>query len=497
MSDRLDHGLNGEATPYEKRIDLLNIKRAERKSAIREIDRLPPHSVEAEQGVLCCVLLAPNETLPFCIEKFTGKAETFYDLRHQVIYDLLIAMYDRRDPIDPITIQQALRDNQQLEAVGGLSYLAALLDAAPSAANVEYYAGIIQDKFMLRSMVRVCTEHVGKVYNDEGDPDALLDGLERDVLKIGDARGWTEIKKIKDLVHGAISTLEDYYQRAGILRGLSTGFVDLDKMTGGLNGGEMIVIAGRPGLGKTSFAMNIAEHVAVEQRKSVGVFSLEMSAEALVLRMLCSRARTNLANFRDGFMADRDFPKLTGAAGKLANAPIFINDSCALTVVQLRAKARRMVQQHGIKLFIIDYLQLLRGTSGRKRVEEVSEISVGIKAFSKEMNVPVIILSQLNREMERDKGRAPRLSDLRESGQIEADADLVGLLYKPKIGDEEKDNDEPVEAEAVNLMIAKQRNGPTGNVHLTFIKSYTRFESAARVSSEDVPEEQGRLPYPD
>src|SRR5881296_682343 len=237
---------------------------------------------------------------------------------------------------------------------------------------------------------------------------------------------------IKDLVKRSITTIEDYHQRQGTLTGIGTGFVDLDKLTTGLHGGEMIVIAARPSVGKTSLAMNIAEFVAIDERLPVGVFSLEMTAESLVLRMLCSRSRVNLRNVREGFLAERDFPKLTGAAGKLSNAPLFIDDSSALSILQLRAKARRMFQQYGIKLFVIDYLQLLHSTARRaeNRQQEIADISSGIKALAKELKVPIIVLSQLNRDFEKDKSRKPRLSDLRESGSIEQDADVVCLLYK-------------------------------------------------------------------
>src|SRR6266487_3828616 len=276
-----------------------------------------------------------------------------------------------------------------------------------------------------------------------------------------------------------------------MLTGIGTGFVDLDKLTTGLHGGEMIVIAARPSVGKTSLAMNIAEYVAIDERLPVGIFSLEMTAESLILRMLCSRSRVNLRNVREGFLAERDFPKLTGAATKLSSAPLFIDDSSGLSILQLRAKARRMYQQYGIKLFIVDYLQLIHSTSRRaeNRQQEIADISSGIKALAKELEVPVMVLSQLNREIEREKGRPPRLSDLRESGAIEQDADLVGLLYKPKSDsdDEEAGSGAEEEAVAVNLLIAKQRNGPTGDVSLTFLKPYTRFESAAKVSADDVP----------
>ena len=454
------------------------------------VDRLPPHSPEAEQGVLGCVLIAPNDCMGESIEKLKAGAEVFYDLRHQTIFATLAHMYDAREAIDVITLQQRLKDKQLLDQVGGLAYLAGLPDLVPSSANLGYYLDIVQEKYLLRKMIHTCTDVVSRVYDYEGEVDALMDEVERDILRISEARVQTQTIAIKDLVKKAINTIEDFHQRQGLLTGVGTGFTDLDKMTSGLHGGEMIVIAARPSMGKTSLAMNIAEHVSIDLRLPVGVFSLEMTSESLVLRMLCSRSRVNLRNVRDGFLAERDFPKLTGAAGKLANAPLFIDDSSGLSILQMRAKARRMHQQYGIKLFVIDYLQLLHSTARRaeNRQQEIADISNGIKSLAKELNVPVIVLSQLNRELEREKNRKPRLSDLRESGAIEQDADLVGLLYKPS-SDDEDSNTAPAEQDAVpvNLLIAKQRNGPTGDVYLTFLKSFTRFESAAKVSDEDVP----------
>jgi len=471
----------------------VDLKKAGRKRAARpegsKVDRLPPHSLEAEQGVLGCVLLAPAECLGECIEKFKPGAEVFYDLRHRTIYEALVEMFDHKEPIDAITLQQRLKDRQQLEAVGGLAYLSALPDTVPTAANLGYYQEIVREKFILRKMIQACTEVVGRVYEYEGEVDALLDEVERDILRISEARVEATTNTIKDLVRKAITTIEDYHQRQGVLTGVGTGFADLDKMTSGLHEGEMIVIAARPSMGKTSLAMNIADTVAVDQRLPVGVFSLEMTAEALVLRMLCSRSRVNLRHITSGFLANQDFPKLTGAAGKLANAPLFIDDSAGLSILQLRAKARRMAQQYGIKLFVIDYLQLLHSTARRaeNRQQEIADISNGIKALAKELKVPVIVLSQLNRELEKDKNRKPRLSDLRESGAIEQDADLVALLYKPSGGDDDDGGGPEQDAEPVNLLIAKQRNGPTGDVNLTFLRSYTRFESAAKISGDDLP----------
>ena len=286
-----------------------------------KVDRLPPHSPEAEQGVLGCVLLSPNECLGECIEKFRHGAEAFYDLRHQTIFNTLVEMFDSREAIDVITLQQRLKNKQLLEEVGGIAYLATLPDTVPSAANLSYYLDIVQEKFLLRKMIQTCTGVVGRVYDYEGEVDALMDEVERDILRISESRVQSQTTTIKDLVKKAINTIEDFHQRQGMLTGVGTGFTDLDKMTSGLHGGEMVVIAARPSMGKTSLAMNIAEHVAIEQRLAVGVFSLEMTAESLVLRMLCSRSRVNLRNVREGFLAERDFPKLTGLGWQAGQRP--------------------------------------------------------------------------------------------------------------------------------------------------------------------------------
>ncbi len=439
--------------------------------------------------MLGSILLDPTE-MAMCIERLKAGAEVFYDLRHQTIYEALEKMYDARESIDIITLQQQLKDRQLLEQVGGIAYLSSLPDLSPSAANLAYYIEIVREKYLLRKVIQVCTGVVTRVYDQEGEVDQLLDEVERDVLRLSESRVETQSTSMRDLVRKAITTIEDFHQRQGMLTGISTGFRDFDRMTSGFHGGEMIVIAARPSMGKTSLAMNIAEHVALEEKLPVGVFSLEMTSESLVLRMLCSRSKVNIRNIRDGFLAERDFPKLTGAAGKLAGAPLFIDDSSGLSVLQFRAKARRMHQQHGIKLFVIDYLQLLHSTARRaeNRQQEIADISNGIKSLAKELNVPVIVLSQLNRELEKDKNRKPRMSDLRESGAIEQDADLIGLLYRPSTGDEEESGSPSQEDSVpVNLLIAKQRNGPTGDVNLTFVKSFTRFEDAAKVSDEDVP----------
>ncbi len=484
MIDSFDEGSGGAPADFKK---------ARRKKAtvadLGRVDRLPPHSVEAEQGVLGCVLLAPHECLGECIEKLKNGGEVFYDLRHRTIYETLIEMYDQKAAIDLITVQQRLKDRNQLEGVGGLAYLSSLPDAVPSAANLEYYREIVREKFVLRRMIATCTDVVTRAYEHQGEVDTLLDEVERDVLQMSGERIAAGNRTMKDLVHQAIHTIEEYHQRQGKLGGLATGFIDLDKMTDGWHEGEMIVIAARPSMGKTSLAMNMAEHVAVGLNLPVGVFSLEMTGESLVMRLMASLARVNSRNIRDGFLSERDFAKLTTAAGKLAKAPLFIDDASGLSILQLRAKARRMHQQFGIKLFVIDYLQLLHSTSRRadNRQQEIADISNGVKALAKELRVPVIVLSQLNREMEKEKNRKPRMSDLRESGSIEQDADVVAMLYRPAMEDEEGAPSPEQEAVPVNLLIAKQRNGPTGDVNLTFIKSCTRFENAAKISGEDIP----------
>jgi replicative DNA helicase len=403
---------------------------------------LPPHSIEAEQGVLGCALLDPNQCIGECVEKLKDDGQAaFYDLRHQTIYETLLRKFNNRQAIDLITVQQDLKDRQLLDQVGGIAYLSQLQDAVPSAANLSYYLDIVREKYLLRKLITTCTSVVGRVFDFEGEVEALLDEVEKEILRVNESRAQSGVQPVNNLVHEAIATIENYFGRQGQLGGLATGFVDLDRMTDGLHGSEMIVIAARPSMGKTSLAMNIVEHVALELKLPVGVFSLEMSAASLILRMMCSLARVNLGQIREGFMSEADFPKLTSAAGRLSASKLFIDDTAGLSILQLRARARRMAQQHGIKLFVIDYLQLLNSTAARakeNRQQEIADISSGIKALAKELNVPVIVLAQLNREIEKDRNRKPRMSDLRESGSIEQDADLIGMLYKPDTNEDEK-----------------------------------------------------------
>lgn len=461
------------------------------------LDRLPPHDLQMEMGVLGCCLLSPHECLNECITqlKSVGK-EAFYNLRHQEIYQTLVTMRESNAPIDLITIRENLMTRQMLDQVGGIAYISQIQDGVPSAANLSWYLEKVKEKFVLRRMIETCTGVVGRIYEFEGDVDSLLDETEKEILAVGNIRrSVDEIQSSKELVQESINEIEKLFNRKGALGGLPTGFPDLDRMTDGLHGGDMVVIAARPSMGKTSMALNIAEHVVLESKVPVGIFSLEMSALSLMMRMKCSVARVNLRKIQDGFMSEGDFPRLMSAAGKLSKAPLHIDATAGLSIMQLRARARRMAQKYGIKLFIIDYLQLLHTTNKRakNRQEEIADISSGIKQLAKELNVPIIVLAQLSRDIEKDnkgkKKRKPRMSDLRESGAIEQDADLVGILYNPNATEDEDESEAQDQAEAleVNLLIAKQRNGPTGTIKTSFLKPFCRFESAARFAACDVP----------
>ncbi|MBC8245681.1 MAG: replicative DNA helicase [Verrucomicrobia bacterium] len=472
--------------PPAESADLKKTPRKKEPLASITLDRTPPHDTAAEQGVLGCILLDPEENLPECAGKVKDES-VFYDLRHRAIYSALVKMNDQNAPIDLLTLSHQLRADGELDNIGGVAYLAELQDGVPSAANLEYYFAIVRDRALLRKVIHTCTRAIADAYDGSDEVESLIGQVEQSVLDIQREQGISDNPTIKDHVKAAINQIEEYSRNRGAITGIETGFDYFDKMTTGLHGGEMIVVAARPSMGKTSLAMNIVEHVALKQGLPVGVFSLEMTADALVMRMLCSLARINLRDMREGFLQNKDYPRILDASGKLAQSGLHIDDSGGLSILQLRARARRMWQQHGIKLFVIDYMQLLHSTSrrgGENRQQEITEISRGVKSLAKDLNVPVIVLSQLNRELEKDKNRKPRLSDLRESGAIEQDADLVGLLYRPA-GPDGDDDDAANDAEPINLLIAKQRNGPTGDVRLTFLKGYTRFENAASERDDD------------
>lgn len=450
----------------------------------QDIHRTLPHSIEAEQGVLGSMLISPREIIAECVEKINE--EYFYVPAHQTIYVVLVELWNAGQGIDLITFTQVLRDRNLLETVGGASAVTSLFTFVPTAANVTYYLEIVRDKYILRQIIAACTESVRRSFEEQDEVHNLLDEVEQKIFSVGEDRFKGQVLTMKDQVMEAIEAIEHLYERRGGITGISTGFAELDRMTNGLHESEMIVIAARPSMGKTALAMNIAEHVSINEKLPVAVFSLEMSSQQLVQRLLCSRARVNLQKVRDGFLAERDFPSLTAAASKLAEAQIFIDDSAGLSILELRAKARRLKAQKGIRLIVVDYLQLLRSTTRRamdNRQLEISEISAGLKGLAKELKLPIIVLAQLNRQPEARTGGKPRLSDLRESGSIEQDADLVGLLVRPEIYEEDEDARAEKAGEA-ELIIAKQRNGPVGEIALTFLKEFTRFEDRAR----NVPE---------
>ena len=453
-------------------------------SSSQDIHRTPPNSVEAEQGVLGSMLISPRDTIAECVEKINE--EYFYVPAHQTIYTVLVELWNAGQAIDLITFTQVLRDRNLLESLGGAAFVTGLFTFVPTAANVQYYLDIVRDKYILREIIAAATESVRRAYEEQDEVNNLLDEVEQRIFAVGEDRFKGQMLSMKDQVMEAIESIEKLYERKGGITGISTGFVEFDRMTSGMHGAEMIVIAARPSMGKTALVMNIAEHVAVQERLPVGVFSLEMSSQQLVQRLLCSRARVNLQKVRDGFLAERDFPSLTAAASKLAEAKIFIDDSAGLSILELRAKARRLRAQQEVQLIIVDYLQLLRSTSRRaqdNRQLEISEISAGIKGLAKELKIPIIVVAQLNRQPEARSGGKPRLSDLRESGSIEQDADLVGLLVRPEIYEEDEEARAEKAGEA-ELIIAKQRNGPVGEIPLTFLKEFTRFETRARNVSD-------------
>jgi replicative DNA helicase len=450
-------------------------------SSSQDIHRTPPHSVEAEQGVLGSMLISPRDVIADCVEKKVSM-EYFYVPAHQTIYSILVELWNSGKEIDLITFTQILRDRNLLEPIGGAAFVTSLFTFVPTAANVAYYLDIVRDKYLLRQIITACTESVRRSYEEQDEVSNLIDEVEQKIFAVGEDRFKGQTLTMKDQVMAAIEAIEGLYERKGGITGISTGFAELDRMTSGLHKAEMIVIAARPSMGKTALAMNITEHVAIQEKLPVAVFSLEMSSQQLVQRLLCSRARVNLQKVRDGFLAERDFPSLTAAAAKLAEARIFIDDSAGLSILELRAKARRLKAQQDVQLVVVDYLQLLRSTTRRaqdNRQLEISEISAGLKGLAKELDIPIIVIAQLNRQPEARSGGKPRLSDLRESGSIEQDADLVGLLVRPEIYEEDEEARAEKAGEA-ELIIAKQRNGPVGEIQLTFLKEFTRFEDRAR-----------------
>jgi replicative DNA helicase len=449
-------------------------------SYLPDVHRMLPQSPDAERGVLCSIFLQ-RDALGECIEKGLD-AQCFHIPAHATVYEVLRELWTDGTPFDLITVTQALRDRNLLEKVGGPAFVSELFTFIPTAANRLYYINIVLEKFTLREIIRVCTEYAARSYEEQQDISQLLDEVETQIFHIAKERYRDTTRELHQQVMDAIETIQEMYDNKGALTGLGTGFAELDRMTDGLQKSQMIVIAARPSMGKTALAMNIAEHVAIKLAKPVGIFSLEMSSQQLVQRLLCSLARVNMQKVRDGFLSSSDFSNLTTAATHLSQCKMFIDDTASLSIMELRAKARRFKAQHQIELIVIDYLQLLRSTSRRaqdNRQLEIAEISAGIKALAKELDIPILVLAQLNRQPEARAGGKPRLSDLRESGSIEQDADLVALLVREEYYAEDEEAKQEAEGKA-ELIIAKQRSGPVGDVPLTFLKEFTRFENRAR-----------------
>lgn len=454
------------------------------------VSRQLPQSLDAEKGLLCSILMSSREVLTDCIEQRIEES-SFHFPAHGTIYRVLTEMWAANQPIDLITLNEKLTNLNLLDAVGGPGVTAELLGYVPTAANAPYYLDIIREKALLRSMISVCTESITRCYEEQSDVPQLIDDVEKQIFAIGENRLRKTAPSMYDEVFSALANIEKMYEQRGRIGGLETGFTLFDQMTDGLHSGEMIIIAARPAMGKTALAMNIVEHVALhrENPKAVGVFSLEMSTQQLVQRMLCSQARVNMKEISSGIVKREGHAKLNDAAATLSESAIFIDDTPSLTIMDLRSRARRMRERQRVELIAIDYLQLCRSPSKRgqeNRQIEIAEISSGIKALAKELEIPIIVLAQLNRQPEQRGGGKPRISDLRESGSLEQDADVVTLLVRPEVYEEDPDTKRDLSGKA-ELIIAKQRNGPTGAIPLTFIDKFTRFENAAleRAPDED------------
>ncbi len=443
-------------------------------SDLMTIERLPPQNLDAEQAVLGSMLLE-GEAIVHAAELLEEAA--FYAEAHQQIFSVLLTLYRNNIPVDLVTVTDELSKRQLLEKVGGASYLAMLTRIVPTAANVEHYCRIVKQKAILRHLIRAATQIATESYEGMTEPDLLLDRAESLIFDIASKKVKRDAVAMKEIVKQSIELIDQLYQRKGMITGLPTGFVELDQQLAGLQPADLIVVAGRPAMGKSSFSLCVAEHVALAQKMGVALFSLEMSKEHLAQRLLCSYGRINAHNVRSGMLSSSEWPTLTKAAGKLSEAPIFIDDSPSLSILELRAKARRLKSRHDIHLVVLDYLQLMDESAvTENRQQEISVISRSLKALARELDIPVIAVSQLSRAPERRESFRPRLSDLRESGAIEQDADVVLMLFREEYYNPTEENRGVAE-----VIIAKQRNGPTGTVKLAFIKEYTRFEMLAHV----------------
>ncbi|MFH0771163.1 MAG: replicative DNA helicase [Candidatus Omnitrophota bacterium] len=434
------------------------------------LERLPPQNLEAEMAVLCS-MLTEEDAIASAIEIINEDA--FYKQAHRTIFSAIVSLYNKNQAVDIITIVDELKKRGVLEEAGGINYLTNLTNFVPTAANVRFHAKIVKEKSMLRSLIASTTSILAQAYEAEEDVSDLLDKTERVIFEITSKKVEGGFISLREIIKNSIETIDSLYQRKTSITGLGTGYDDFDKLTAGLHPSDLIIIAGRPSMGKSAFACCIAEYVGIVQKLPVAIFSLEMSKEQLAQRMLCSHAKVDASKVRTGFLSPSDWPRLVNSAGKFSDAPIFIDDSSALSVLELRGKARRLKSQHDLKLIIVDYLQLLQSSfRAENRQQEIADISRSLKSLAKELNVPLIAISQLSRKPEGRDDKKPQLADLRESGAIEQDADLVLLVFREEFYNPTEDNKGVSE-----MTIAKQRNGPTGTIKLAFLKEYTRFEN--------------------
>lgn len=470
------------------------------------LERTPPQAVDVEQAILGAFLL-DGDAIGRCLE-IIGE-DCFYRDVHRKIFNACVSLYDRKEPVDLITLSEELSRGGQLEEVGGRSYLVTLTELVASAANVEHHARIILEKATLNQLMSTCTEIINSCYDPTQEPDSLLDLSEQKIFSIKEKRLKQSFVSLRDILPQTMQDLDEYAEKGGTLTGLSTGFDRLDDLTAGLQPADLIIVAGRPAMGKTAFCLNIAEHLALEDKIPVAVFSLEMSKEQLAQRMLCSRAKVSSNLLRRGRLKDYQWTNLSIAVGPLSEAPIYVDDAAAISVIELKAKARRLKSQKDIGLVIVDYMQLMQGPRGTEnRQQEIAYISRSLKNLAKELSLPVMALSQLSRQSEIRGGyMKPQLADLRESGAIEQDADVVMFIYRPiKYGEELAEKyrrdilktNMPMDSYA-EVLIGKQRNGPTGLVPLAFIPEYTRFEKLDTIHTEAPPveeiEKEGTTPF--
>ncbi|SEN43142.1 primary replicative DNA helicase [Mesobacillus persicus] len=445
-------------------------------------DRMPPQNIEAEQAVLGAIFLEPS-SLTVASELLIP--DDFYRAAHQQIYNVILNLNDKGKAVDLVTVTEELAAAKLLEDTGGVSYLSELAASVPTAANIEYYAKIVEEKSLLRRLIRTATTIASDGYSREDEVESLLSEAEKSILEVAQRKNAGAFHNIKDVLVRTYDNIETIANRVGDVTGIPTGFAELDRMTAGFQRNDLIIVGARPSVGKTAFALNIAQNVATKAQENVAIFSLEMGAEQLVMRMLCAEGNINAQNLRTGSLTDEDWGKLTMAMGSLSNSGIFIDDTPGVKIGELRSKCRRLKQEHGLGMILIDYLQLILGDgrSGENRQQEVSEISRSLKALARELQVPVIALSQLSRGVEQRQDKRPMMSDIRESGSIEQDADIVAFLYRDDYYDKESENKDIIE-----IIIAKQRNGPVGTVQLAFVKEYNKFVNLeTRYDSSAIP----------